>query len=75
MQGSLRIQYELDSPTAIHLAVYDVSGRMRAVVAEGIQAAGAHEAWWNLDRLESGVYFVKLRAKGPALVRRVVVMH
>ena len=75
-QGSLLIRYALDQATPVHLGVYDISGRVRAVMAEGVQGPGMHEAQWNLDRLEPGVYFVKLRTiRGTALVQRVVVMR
>jgi hypothetical protein len=73
--GALRVVYQLEESTPIHLAVYDVSGRLRATLAEGMSGAGAHEVRWDLGQLETGVYFVKLRARGPALVRRVVVMR
>lgn len=75
MSGALRIRYELERAGPIHLAVYDVAGRLRATVAEGMQGPGIHETWWNPDRLDAGVYFVRLRGRGPALVRRVIVRH
>jgi hypothetical protein len=72
MRGALRVHYQLDQPGRIHLGVYDIAGRLRGTIAEGVQERGDHETTWDLGNLESGVYFVKLRAHGPALVRRVI---
>lgn len=71
----LEVQYALNNPARIHLGVYDISGRLMGTVQEGEQAAGAHSASWNLSALHSGVYFLKLRAGGPALTWRVVVLR
>jgi hypothetical protein len=74
-RGGLRIRYELEKATAVHLAVYDVTGRLLATVADGMMAPGAHEAWWDMARHESGVYFVKLRTRETTFVQRATVMH
>lgn len=75
LRGALRIRYDLEQPTTVHLGVYDVTGRLRGTVAEGPQAPGVHETFWDLSGISPGVYFVKLRGRGPALVRRVIVLH
>jgi hypothetical protein len=74
-RGALRIRYELEEPAAVHLGLYDVTGRLRATLAQGPQAPGVHEIAWSLDRLEAGVYFVKLRTRAAAFVHRVIVMR
>jgi hypothetical protein len=50
-------------------------GRQLGTVEEGIRTPGTHEASWNLGSLDSGIYFVKLRTRGTALTRRVVVIR
>jgi hypothetical protein len=75
LRGALRIRYELEQPTTVHLGLYDVAGRLRVTVAEGPQAPGVHETSWDLGGIGPGVYFVKLRGRGPALVRRVIVLR
>ena len=69
--GSLRrgvaIQYELPKQAQVKLAVYDVAGRLRAVLRDGIEPAGVHTMLWNGQsaqggRLAAGVYFMKLEA-------------
>jgi hypothetical protein len=59
------LAYELPTTGAVRLVVYDVQGRVRALLADGVKERGRHVARWNPlarggDRLERGVYFVKL---------------
>ena len=73
--STLTTRYELEAAASVHLGIYDVAGRLRGVIEEGPRAAGAHETSWDLSGLDAGVYFVKLRAGGPAVTNRVVVWH
>jgi hypothetical protein len=65
-----RIRYSLGSDTdRARLAVYDVAGRLVAVLSDGPAAAGEHEARWDGRDdsgrpVSSGVYFVRLSADG-----------
>jgi len=74
-QGALTVRYTLAAATPVELGVYDVMGRELGTIEDGVRAAGAHEASWNLGSLDSGIYFVKLRTKGAAFTRRVVVIR
>ena len=55
----------------------DIQGRVVARLAEGTCPAGQHEVTWTgavKDGMaRSGVYFVRLKVPGQALVRRVSV--
>jgi hypothetical protein len=73
--GALTVRYALAATTPVELGVYDVMGRQLGTIEDGIRAPGTHEASWNLGSLDSGIYFVKLRTKGTALTRRVVVIR
>jgi len=42
------------------LVVYDVLGRRVAVLADGVQAAGAHTIAFDAIRLPSGPYIVRM---------------
>ena len=62
------------------LAVYDAAGRLVAVLAEGVQAAGAHVAAWDgLDTrgraAPSGVYFARLSTVGSVEERKLVLLR
>lgn len=74
-KGTLHVRYELEETSPVTLGVYDLLGRQRGTIDDGIRAPGMHETSWNLGALDPGVYFVKLRTKGPEMVRRVVVVR
>jgi len=70
-----RVEYELPRPSAISLTVHDLLGRRVAVLAEGLRAAGRHEAVIDGSRLASGLYFVTLEAAGQVETRKVLLVR
>lgn len=75
--GSVTIRYELGAPGTVRLRVYDVLGRLRAVLADAGQAPGRHEAIWDGrsadgGRLGAGTYFLRLDGAGIEDTRTVV---
>ncbi len=73
------IAFALPEAGPARLAVYDVSGRLVAVLAEGVHEAGEHEAVWNGRdtagrQLGSGVYFVRLETAGSVSTRKMVMV-
>jgi flagellar hook assembly protein FlgD len=63
----------------VELAVYDVSGRSVAVLAEGRMEAGQHTRVWDGRnhegyRVSPGVYLVQMTAGGISQVRKTVVL-
>lgn len=77
--GGGRFEFALRSAAAVRLSVLDVQGREMAVLAAGEFAAGRHTA--NLTRggdrnaIGPGLYFLRLRVAGHALVRRFVLTN
>jgi hypothetical protein len=72
--GPLRISYTLPREADVRLAIVDVQGRTKAVLAEGSRTAGMHEAVWNHGSdVLPGIYFVSYRVAGRSYTRRVVV--
>jgi hypothetical protein len=77
----VRILYTLADPRAVvNLAVYDARGRIVRVLEDTPRDSGNHEAWW--DRLDSGglrtargMYFVRLKAGGVVLARKLAVVQ
>ena len=57
------IRYSLSQPSQIRLAVFDVRGRQVALLADGQQTAGSHEARWNAAGMASGLYFCRLEQR------------
>ena len=64
--GPLAVRYALPEAAPVRLAVYDVLGREVAVLADGVQATGAHEVHFVQGGLASGVYVVRLEVRSGA---------
>ncbi len=69
------IGYSLPASGMVSLAVYDLSGRDVARLADGVKAAGTHEAVWTADGIASGVYVVKLTAGEKTKMNKVVLVR
>ncbi len=69
------IGYSLPAAGVISLAVYDLSGREVARIADGVMPAGTHEAVWVADGMASGVYVVRLVAGGISVREKVVLVR
>ncbi len=69
------IGYSLPTAGKVRVAVYDLSGREVANLADGVKPAGTHEAAvWMADGMSSGVYVVKFDAGEKALMSKVVLV-
>ncbi len=62
---STAIRYSLQSASQVTLKVYDVLGREVALLANGMQNAGAYTVKFDGSRFASGVYFYRLVAVRP----------
>jgi hypothetical protein len=70
-----RVPYFLPAQQRVRVSVYDVSGRMVAVLVDGIQAAGEHAAEWQASGFASGIYFCRLEAGGYTLTEKIVLIR
>ena len=68
------IEFALPENCTVHLAVYDVLGRMVADLAEGDYQAGNYKIDFNASNLVSGVYFYKLAAGKYTAVKKLILM-
>jgi len=74
--STVSIRYATGRRGPVELAVYDVRGRRVATVLDGSdRAPGPGVANMNVGELPSGVYFVRLRAEGRSLARKLVVLR
>jgi len=74
--SSVSIRYATGRPGPVEIAVYDVTGRLVATVLDAeVRAPGRRVAEINVGELSSGVYFVRLRAEGRSLARKLVVLR
>ena len=72
------IAYTLTAAGDVRLTVVDVAGRVRAVLADGVQIRGRHAARWDArdgagKALPAGVYFARLEVEGVVSSRKLVI--
>jgi hypothetical protein len=70
-----RLSYYLPERMNVRLAVYDVSGRLVDVLAEGMRDAGEHAVDWSAHKVASGIYFYSLEAGGTRLTKKMVLLR
>jgi hypothetical protein len=63
---STSISYQLSAVSRVRLAIYDVLGREVAVLADGVQNAGAHNVRWNAGSFPSGLYICRMNAEATS---------
>jgi len=73
VRGMGRVTFTLPEVAQVRLAVYDVLGREVAVLAEGTQAPGPHEATLDATALPPGLYVARLTAGGRTAITRISV--
>jgi hypothetical protein len=68
------IGYSLPAAGNVRVAVYDLSGREVARLADGVKAAGTYQAIWQAEGMASGVYVVALEAGGVVAREKVLLV-
>ncbi len=74
------IAYALESRARTRVGIYDVGGRLvRVLRSADVQDPGRHVIRWDArdqsgNRVEAGIYFIRLRAESEQNVRRIVLL-
>ena len=73
------IRFDLPTPGAVELSVYDVKGRLVTTLVDGDMLAGSHEVvWQGRDAqgapVSSGVYFARVIAGGDAVSKKMLLL-
>jgi len=71
---STTITFEVPKTTELRLNVYDITGRLRQVLAQGTYTTGAHTITWDADNLPSGMYVYQLNAGPVTLTRKMTLL-
>jgi hypothetical protein len=70
------VAFSLAEPASVHLAVYDVQGRERLLLARGHHAAGRHVVRWDEaagTTTDNGVYFLRLHVGAHEESQKIVI--
>jgi len=68
------VPFTLPQATRVAVALYDITGRQVALMANGNYAAGINSVKWSSEGVGSGIYFVRLTAGGRTLTTKVVAL-
>jgi hypothetical protein len=71
---STKIAYTLEANGQVRLSVFDVLGREVAVLVNGVQTAGAHQALFSRRDITSGIYFYKLQAGNHVQIKKMALV-
>jgi hypothetical protein len=69
------VRFTLPEAATVRLALYDVTGREVAVLADGSWPAGEGSAVIDASEFPTGVYIVRLTAGGDSVTRTVTLAH
>ncbi len=72
---STLIEYRLPREGRVRLEVFNDSGQLVEVLAEGFRPAGAHVAAWDASGRASGVYFYRFWTEGFAQTRKMLLIR
>lgn len=67
------INYQLPVSSNVKLTVYDLLGRMVAVLVNEQKSAGYHKTKWDASNFPSGVYFYRIEA-GPFVSKKKMIL-
>ncbi|MFH1680237.1 MAG: FG-GAP-like repeat-containing protein [Candidatus Eisenbacteria bacterium] len=75
-----RIFFEAPEGGRVNVSVYDVSGRIVTVLADGFYPAGRHDVAWDGtdaagEGVPSGVYFARMTGNGFEAVRKLLLLR
>ncbi len=69
------VEYYLPERQRVRISVFDASGRMAAVLVDGVQSAGDHVARWQASGFASGIYFCRLEAGDVVSTKKIVLLR
>ncbi|CAN5550881.1 hypothetical protein BH10BAC5_BH10BAC5_09420 [soil metagenome] len=69
-----KINFDLPVDSKVKIEVFDITGRLLAVLADGIITAGYHTVDFNAASFSSGVYFYRLSTANFTSVKRMVLL-
>jgi len=69
------INYTLKRETDVRLEVYNLKGQLVEILLEGNIQAGDHAIEWECQNIQTGVYFLKMKAGDEESVKKMVLMR
>jgi len=68
------IEYQMQEPGNVHLALYDVMGNSIKTLVDGQQKEGDHTVTFDAAELRTGVYYYRIDVNGYTQIRQLMLM-
>ena len=68
------ILYNLPTSWKTKLHIYNMNGRLISALVDSYKQAGEYKVNWDSKRFGAGIYFLKMRANGSSVSKRVMVI-
>ena len=72
---STQISFSLPASSAVHLSVFDVTGKEVARLVDGFMEKGVHAVRWEARDLPSGIYLYRLEAGRFVQMRKMLLLR
>jgi hypothetical protein len=69
------ISYELQTSSRVSLNIFDISGRLVAILIDGWREAGSHEVTFDGSGLAAGIYLVNMKAGEFTATQKIVLLR
>ena len=69
------ISYQLPAVSFVRLVVFDIQGRQIAILVDGMQGPGQHQAVWIPGDAPSGTYFYRLQTDRTVETKKMVLIR
>ncbi len=77
-RGGVQVEFTVARESTVRLSVWDVQGRLVAVLADGTRPAGRYHVTWDgragPQRAPSGIYLVRYESPGKSFVRHIALL-
>jgi hypothetical protein len=67
-------EYTIEEDGMVNVAVYDISGRMVAELADSYRSAGTYPVTWDANDLSSGVYMIHMISGDFSTMQKVMLI-
>lgn len=71
-RDNITVTYTLKREGRVQLALFDLSGRQVAILADAVQPAGQHRANYKAGQLSSGLYVLKLTHNNKVITKKLM---
>ena len=68
------IPFELNKPSHVRLEIFDITGRLVAVLTDEPKSAGVHSVTFNAEHLSSGLYFYRMETDNHSVIQKMTLI-